>query len=162
EETIRLGDCEYFRRYSAGTLVFERRTVHIMDGPSRVALVETVTVDIAGAGPGPPPVLRYQLGDQLGSSVLALAAAGNPISYEEYHPYGTTALWLARGSARTSTKRYRYTGKEKDEETGLYYSGARYYACWLCRWTSADPAGEVDGTNLYRYARDNPVVLTDP
>ena len=59
-------------------------------------------------------------------------------------------------------KRYRFTGKERDEETGLDYHGARYYAPWLGRWSSADPKGMVDGPNLYRYARDNPVVLTDP
>jgi RHS repeat-associated protein len=59
-------------------------------------------------------------------------------------------------------KRYRYTGKERDEETGLYYHGARYYAPWLGRWTAADPAGMVDGLNLYRYSRDNPIVFSDP
>src|SRR5687768_9200842 len=58
---------------------------------------------------------------------------------EEYHPYGTTAWWTDVGST-VSQKRYRYTGKEKDEESGLYYHGARYYAPWLARWTSADPS----------------------
>jgi RHS repeat-associated protein len=61
-----------------------------------------------------------------------------------------------------SAKRYRYTGKERDEETGLYYHGARYYAPWLGRWTAADPAGMVDGPNLYEYVRGNPVRLNDP
>ena len=76
------------------------------------------------------------------------------ISYEEYHPYGTTALHSC--SDEVSAKRYRYTGKEKDGETELYYHGARYYAPWLGRWTAADPAGLADGLNLYRYSRDNP------
>jgi RHS repeat-associated protein len=61
-----------------------------------------------------------------------------------------------------SLKRYRYTGKERDEETGLYYHGARYYAPWLGRWTSADPAGMVDGSGLYNYARCDPISLSDP
>jgi len=61
-----------------------------------------------------------------------------------------------------SLKRYRYTGKERDEETGFYYHGARYYAPWLGRWTSCDPAGLADGVNSYRYARNSPIRYTDP
>jgi RHS repeat-associated protein len=59
-------------------------------------------------------------------------------------------------------KRYRYTGKEKDEESGLYYHGARYYAAWLGRWTAADPIGVGDGVNVYAYVQGNPVRLVDP
>ena len=46
--------------------------------------------------------------------------------------------------------------------TGLYYHGARYYAPWLGRWTSADPAGLVDGANLFVYTHNNPVIYFDP
>jgi RHS repeat-associated protein len=84
------------------------------------------------------------------------------ITYEEYHPYGTSALRVADGTSPVSDKRYRYTGKERDEETGLYYHGARYYAPWLGRWTAADPAGMVDGVDLYSYSRGNPVRWSDP
>ena len=59
-------------------------------------------------------------------------------------------------------KRYRYTGKERDEENDLYYHGARYYAPWLGRWTSCDPAGIADGTGFLPYADANPVRLIDP
>ncbi len=72
------------------------------------------------------------------------------ISYEEYYPYGSTSYQAGRSVAEVSLKRYRYTGKEKDEETGFYYHGARYYAPWLGRWTSCDPAGLVDGPNYIR------------
>ena len=82
------------------------------------------------------------------------------ITYEEYFPYGGTAFHSADSTSRE--KRYRYTGKEKDEETGLYYHGARYYAPWLGRWTAADPAGLVDGPNLYAYVRGNPIRMQDP
>jgi RHS repeat-associated protein len=75
------------------------------------------------------------------------------VSYEEYHPYGTTSYQAGQTAAEVSLKRYRYTGKERDEETGLYYHGARYSAAWLGRWTAADPAGMVDGPNLYAYVR---------
>lgn len=57
-------------------------------------------------------------------------------------------------------KTLRYSGKEMDE-CGLYYYGARYYAPWLQRWVSADPAGEVDGLNLYRFVRNNPLRYVD-
>ena len=81
--------------------------------------------------------------------------------YEEYHPYGTSA-YRAFESTEVSAKRYRYTGKEKDEETKLYYHGARYLAPWLGRWMSPDPKGLVDGPGLYNYVRGSPVVLSDP
>jgi RHS repeat-associated protein len=65
------------------------------------------------------------------------------------------------GRAEVSGKRYRYTGKERDEETGLYYHGARYYASWLGRWSSTDPKGLVDGPNRYAYVRGNPIRWKD-
>ena len=63
--------------------------------------------------------------------------------------------------SEVSKKRYRYTGKERDEETGLYYHGERYYAPWLGRWTSCDPAGLTDGPCLYEYAGVNPIKRLD-
>jgi RHS repeat-associated protein len=58
-------------------------------------------------------------------------------------------------------KEYRYSGKERDDSTGLYYYGARYYAPWLGRWISADPAGTVDGLNLYEFVGGNPITGID-
>jgi len=78
------------------------------------------------------------------------------VNREDFTPYGETSF----GSF--AKKRYRYTGKERDEESGLYYHGARYCVPWLGRWTSADSAGFVDGPNLYCYVSDNPVKFTDP
>ena len=79
------------------------------------------------------------------------------ISYEEYYPYGRSSYRAAASGVDLSLKRYRFTGKERDEETGLDYFGARYYASWLGRWISGDPGGFVDGLNLYRYVRNNPI-----
>lgn len=59
-------------------------------------------------------------------------------------------------------KRYRYTGKERDEESGLYYHGARYYATWLGRWGNCDPAGLIDGPDLYVYVKADPISGKDP
>lgn len=76
--------------------------------------------------------------------------------YEEYHPYGTTA-WQAPELTTVSLKRYKFTGMERDEETGLQRHGVRYYAAWLGRWTSADPIGLGDGGNRYSYVRGSPL-----
>ena len=65
-------------------------------------------------------------------------------------------------SQTETPKRYRYTGKERDEETGFSYHGARYCAPWLGRWVSCDPIGIKGGINLYQYAKDTPVNLSDP
>lgn len=59
-------------------------------------------------------------------------------------------------------KRYRYTGKERDEETGLYYHGARYYIPWLARWSAVDPLeSEYAPQSPYVYCSNNPVIKVD-
>ncbi|HEU4405627.1 MAG TPA: SpvB/TcaC N-terminal domain-containing protein [Polyangiaceae bacterium] len=164
EERIYLGDYEVYRKRTAGAAQpeLERQTLHMMDDERRVALVETKTVDASVPGFVAIARQRYQLDSHLGSSTMEVDEAGAVIGYEEYHPYGSTALRAAHSAAEVSAKRYRYTGKERDEETGLYYHGARYYAAWLGRWSSADPAGLVDGPDLYVYGRNSPLVYTDP
>jgi RHS repeat-associated protein len=158
EERIYLGAYEVYRRRAAGDLEigFERETIHVMNGDRRLALVETNTVDESAA----VSRARYQLDDHLASSVMEIDAEGGVISYEEYSPFGATSLQAMR--AAPSAKRYRYTGQERDEETSLYAQGARHYAPWLGRWTSPDPAGTVDGTNLFAYCKNRPTSLTDP
>ena len=164
EERIYLGGYEVYRRHeeAQAELVLERQTLHVMDNARRVATVETKTIDTTALPATGVPRLRFQLDNHLGSATTELDDAGLVISCEEYHPYGTTAYHAVRAGVEVSAKRYRYTGKERDEETGLYYHGARYYAPWLGRWTAADPAGMVDGTNLYAYVRGDPVRLHDP
>jgi RHS repeat-associated protein len=161
EERFYLGSFEIYRRRAGGVLKLERETLHLMDDQRRIALAETKTVDADDPTGLLVPVLRYQLGNHLGSAVLELDAAAAVISYEELYPYGATSFQSGRNAAEVSLKRYRFTGKERDEETGFTYHGARYYAPWLGRWTSCDPAGMVDGPNLYEYARGNPIRLND-
>jgi len=103
---------------------------------------------------------RWSVDDNIGSLSLELDAEGQLISREEYYPFGGTAVWAARSETEASYKTIRYSGKERDG-SGLYYYGHRYYAPWLCRWVSADPAGEVDGLNLFQMVQNNPVTLAD-
>ena len=83
--------------------------------------------------PAPEQLIRYQFGNHLGSASLELDDQAQIISYEEYYPYGSTSYQAVRSQTETP-KRYRYTGMERDEESGLNYHGARYYAAWLGRW----------------------------
>jgi RHS repeat-associated protein len=163
-ERIYLGAVEVYRKRQSGTLKLERWTVHIADDTGRIAQVETKSVDLDGtdAAPRNTPITRYQYTNHLGSAVLETDDAGNPISYEEYHPYGTTSYHSSKSGINISLKRYRYAGKEQDDETGLYYFGMRYYAAWLGRWTSSDPGGFVRGFNLFRYCSNNPIMFHDP
>ncbi|AUX35470.1 MULTISPECIES: SpvB/TcaC N-terminal domain-containing protein [Sorangium] len=160
EERIYLGGYEVYRRHNSSGLELERQTLHVMDGARRVAMVETKTVDTSGPFTVTPRV-RYQLDNHLGSASLEVDGTGLVIGYEEYHPYGTTAYWSAASGIEVSQRRYRYTGKEKDEETGLYYHGARYYAPWLGRWTSADPLWPPHVT-MYAYGDSSPIIKSDP
>ncbi|BEM85459.1 hypothetical protein SME41J_47830 (plasmid) [Serratia marcescens] len=105
--------------------------------------------------------LRYSYDNLIGNSGLELDGDGNIISLEEYYPYGGTAVWTARSAVEADYKTIRYSGKERDA-TGLYYYGYRYYQPWAGRWLSADPAGTVDGLNLFRMCRNNPVSFFDP
>lgn len=104
--------------------------------------------------------VRYSYDNLIGSSGLELDGDGNIISMEEFYPYGGTAVWTARRVVEADYRTVRYSGKERDA-TGLYYYGYRYYQPWAGRWLSSDPAGAVDGLNLFRMVRNNPVTLHD-
>lgn len=100
--------------------------------------------------------LRFSLSDHLGSSTLELDQKARLLSQESYYPYGATAWWAGKNALEASYKFVRYSGKERDA-SGLYYYGYRYYAPWLARWISADPADDIDGLNLYAMTRANPI-----
>jgi RHS repeat-associated protein len=190
-ERIYLLNAEVYREYAADgvTVQRERQTLHVMDDRRRLALVETSTVEGGAAVANPVPAQRYQLANHLDSACLELDETGAVITYEEFTPFGSSALQGGRSAAEVGLKRYRFTAKERDEETGLAYHGARYYAPWLGRWVSGDPEGlarrrsqrgdapltgraaaearerarrDLPGWNLYTYARDNPLVYVDP
>jgi RHS repeat-associated protein len=110
--------------------------------------------------------------DHLGSTSFATAATGDLFEHLEYFPFGET--WV---SEQTNTQRLPnlFTSKELDEETQLYYFGARYYDPRTSVWQSADPIldrylnGELSGgvyspanLALYTHTWNNPLVLRDP
>jgi insecticidal toxin complex protein TccC len=117
---------------------------------------------VAGKPPGiDADQLQYSLSDHLGSITKTLDQQALLINAEGYFAYGGTAWMTARSQIEADYKFTRYSGKEMDV-TGLYYYGARYYAPWLCRWVSADPAGDTDGLNRYAFVGNNPLRYVDP
>src|SRR5690554_328179 len=161
EERIYLGNFEIYRKFdNTSSLIIERQTVHVNDDTGRIAMLEVRTV---GTDPSPAFLQRYIYSNHLQSASLELDENGAIISYEEYHPYGTTSYQAMNASINAVAKRYRYTGKERDEESGLYYHGARYYIPWLGRWTAVDPLeAKYAGMSPYNYGFNNPVIYNDP
>lgn len=154
---------EIFERHR---LVFGKNTkeydiIHITDDEKQIAIIQI----------GRPftdnevrPSIQYQIADHLGSTNIVADEKGGCIDIEDYSPYGETTF----GSF--AKKRYRFGGKEREEESGLYYHGARFYAPWLCRWISSDPLANLSRDsvadnfflNTYAFCRDNPLVNIDP
>jgi len=160
-ERISLGGWELYRsRSSAGEVLLERESLHVMNGARRLVLIDTPLV--MPVGNTETRVIRYQYTDHLDSASLELDETGRVLTYETYFPWGATSYSMSDSTREVSSKRFRYTGKERDEETGLNYHGARYYVLWLCRWTAADPAGVDASPNLYVYVHNNPVRSIDP
>lgn len=159
-ERIDLGGLEWYRRFVGGNLVEEIETHHLVDGSRRVLLVDDIlSTDKFRLSTG--PLYRYQYNNHLSSSCLELNQEAKSISHEEYHPFGTSAFRAMNSSIETSLKRYRYTGMERDEESGLNYHSARYYLSRVGRWASPDPIGIKGGTNVFLYAAANPLSNMD-
>jgi RHS repeat-associated protein len=164
-ERLYIGNYEIYRAYDgSGNVTLQRETLHVMDDKSRIATIDNKTIDTQGSDSTTLNTYypRYQYGNLVGSVAYELDGSGNIVSYEEYHPFGTTSYQAASAALDVPLRRYRYTGKERDDESGLYYHGARYYVCWLCRWISPDALGTIDGANRYSYVNNNPVSVSDP
>jgi RHS repeat-associated protein len=160
EERLYLGGFEiYLKTNSAGNMQSATETLHIMDDKRRIAMVETNTVK--NGVPVTEQLIRYQYSNHQGSAALELDENATIISYEEYHPFGTTAYQAMNATLQAAAKRYRYTGMERDEESGMAYHSARYYLPWLGRWLNADPIGIKGGLNVYAYAGNNPIRQVD-
>jgi RHS repeat-associated protein len=158
EERTYVDGFEIFRVFDkSGNKTLERETLHILDDKQRIAMVDT---EIIGNSPT-PQLIRFQYSNNLSSCNIEYDDNANIISYEEFHPFGTTAFQATDSSREIPIKRYRYTGMERDEENGFEYHSARYYVPWLGRWMAADPIGIKDASNFYVYAKNNPLIYQD-
>ncbi len=105
--------------------------------------------------------ILYYHSDHLGSASLVTDQSGNKAEEIYYYPYGGS-----RQDSGGVNVRYKYTGQELDDETGLYYYNARYYDPLLGRFISADTIVQApfdpQTLNRYSYCRNNPIIYTDP
>ena len=150
-------------------------TKHVYAGTSRLAS-KMMKQDKPGANPqGQTPIEKdryFYHPDHLGSSSYVTDAQGKLYEHLEYFPFGES--WVEE-SSNTQRTPYLFTAKELDEETGLYYFGARYYdprtSVWqsgdriLGRYLNGEPNGGVFAPAhlaLYCYVTNNPLIYTDP
>ena len=102
----------------------------------------------------------YYHPDHLGSSSYITNLDGEVSQHIEYVPFGEVFIEERNNTWNTP---YLFNAKEFDEETGMYYYGARYYEPRLSLWMSADPlAEEYIDISAYTYCHNNPINLFDP
>ncbi|OGV70312.1 MAG: hypothetical protein A3K19_09300 [Lentisphaerae bacterium RIFOXYB12_FULL_65_16] len=151
--------------YDGSRLIEEYNDRRPAAGPVRayvygVGRVPVFSVDAAGTA-------RYLLTDRQGSVVALTDAAGNVQELYRYTPYGEMTVCSASGpplDTRHSTLNpaFGFTGQRFDPESGLWDFRNRAYSSELGRFLQRDPAGFVDGYNIYLYCRNSPVNYTDP
>ncbi len=108
----------------------------------------------------PENLIYYYHPDHLGSSSFISDASGLASQHLEYFPFGETFVEENVGSFFT---RYKFNAKEQDEESALYYYGARYYDPKTSVWLGVDPmADKYPGLSPFVYCQNNPTMLIDP
>lgn len=108
----------------------------------------------------------YLTNDHLGSPRITTDANGTVVSRRDFQPFGEE---IARANYGSDSVRQKFTSYERDDETDLDFAQARYYSNQHGRFTSTDPLyielrrlGDPQKINLYVYARNNPLLFTDP
>ena len=133
-------------------IVDGKETSHVFLGSKRIASVTN----------GSP---SFILDDHLGGVNVVTNADGDPAQLVEYKPFGSFSRNETFLDMDAQQSRY-FTGQRLDDETGLYYYGARYYDPSIGRFITADPTvqhvGDPQDLNRYTYCRNNPVNLIDP
>ncbi len=104
----------------------------------------------------------FYFSDHLGSSKVVTNSIGGACYNADFGPYGKEQTY-----ATTCSQNYKFTGKERDTETGNDYFGARFYENNLGRFSSVDPKAASGHTadpqtwNRYVYSRNNPLTFVD-
>ncbi len=102
----------------------------------------------------------YYHSDHLGSASYITNLDGEVVQHVEYVPFGEVFLEERNNTWNTP---FLFNGKELDEETGLYYYGARYYNPRISLWYGVDPLAErTSNFSPYAYTYNNPIIYTDP
>ena len=102
----------------------------------------------------------YYHSDHLGSTSYVTDAKANVAQFDAYLPYGEL---LVDEHSSTEEMPYKFNGKELDEETGLYYYGARYMNPRTSLWYGVDPLAEkYPSVGAYVYCVGNPIKYIDP
>ncbi len=125
-----------------------------------------------GEGAHQAVTTTYYHGDHLGSSRLLSSADGYPTWQGTYYPYGMEYTPPGSTDNTATVNHYKFTGKERDAESGLDYFGARYYSSITSRWLTPDwsaapvplPYADLHDPqtlNLYGYVRNNPLSRAD-
>jgi len=99
--------------------------------------------------------------DHLGNTGYVTQVFGEVSQHVEYFAFGET--FLEEHNNTTDRTPYLFNAKELDEETGLYYYGARYYDPVVSNWLSVDPLAEMYANwSPYNFALNNPLRFVDP
>ena len=131
------------------------------DGSPEAAQVRALALENNFQDPDAYEKLQfYYHPDHLGSSSYITNLDGEVVQHIEYVPFGE--VFIEERNSIWNTP-YLFNAKEFDEETGLYYYGARYYDPRLSLWISTDPLQEkYPYTNSYCFTSNNPIRFVDP
>lgn len=102
----------------------------------------------------------YYLQDRRFSVVGLVNASGAVVASYAYSPFGTRTAY--GDAVLAPANPWGFTGRQWDAESGLWYYRNRMYSDALGRFLQRDPAGFVDGSNVYAYVRNCPLTLSDP
>jgi RHS repeat-associated protein len=125
-----------------------------LEGAGGIGGLLAMTRDPAGSATS-----AYYFHDGNGNVSTLVSASDALLASYTYTPFGDT---LTATGTWASVNAYRFSAKESDAFTGLYYYGLRYYNPSTGRWLSRDPIQERGGVNLYGFVANDPITAVDP